>query len=247
MAEDRLFAQTTARATDFEFDDQVAAVFDDMVERSVPLYREQQSMLAELAAKFWTPGSRVYDLGCSTGTTLVQLARGLQPPVQLVGCDNAPPMLERAKEKVAAHGYADAVELRWADLNADPATLDLTDAGIVTLCWTLQFVRPLNRDQLIRRVYDALRPKGALIVTEKVLTASSHTNRFFVELYYDFKRRNAYSDVEIGRKREALENVLVPYRIDENLALFRRNGFEIVETFFQWYNFAGFLCVKSPR
>ena len=67
-----------------------------------------------------------------------------------------------------------------------------------------------------------------------------------MELYYDFKRRNAYSDVEIAGKREALENVLVPYRIDENLALFRRNGFEIVETFFQWYNFAGFLCVKSP-
>jgi tRNA (cmo5U34)-methyltransferase len=246
MPEDRLFAQTTSRASDFEFDERVAEVFDDMVERSVPLYLEQQSMIVELARKFWTPGSRVYDLGCSTGTTLVQLARGLPPAVQLVGYDNALPMLERAKQKLDANGCGDAVELRWGDLNADPATLDLTDAGIVTLCWTLQFVRPLNRDQLLRRVYDALRPKGALIVTEKTLTTSSDTNRFFVDLYYDFKRRNAYSDVEIGRKREALENVLVPYRIDENLALFRRNGFEIVETFFQWYNFAGFLCVKSP-
>ena len=246
MALDRLFAETAARASDFEFDDKVAAVFDDMLTRSVPLYLEQQSMIAELAAKFWTPGSHAYDLGCSTGTTLVHLARRLDPPVSLVGYDNALPMLERARQKIEEQACSAAVELRWADLNADPSTLDLGGASVVTLCWTLQFVRPLNRDQLIRHVYDALRPKGALIVTEKILTSSSHANRFFVELYYDFKRRNAYSEAEIAGKREALENVLVPYRIDENLALFRRNGFQIVETFFQWYNFAGFLCVKNP-
>ena len=83
------------------------------------------------------------------------------------------------------------------------------------------------------------------MVTEKVLTNNTHTNRFFIEFYYDFKRKNGYSGEEIIRKREALENVLIPYRIEENLEMFRRNGFEIVETFFQWYNFAGYLCVKK--
>jgi tRNA (cmo5U34)-methyltransferase len=86
---------------------------------------------------------------------------------------------------------------------------------------------------------------GALIVTDKILTNDSNMNRFFIDFYYDFKRRTGYSDEEILRKREALENVLVPYRVDENFELFRRNGFTIAETFFQWYNFAGFLCVKS--
>jgi tRNA (cmo5U34)-methyltransferase len=71
-------------------------------------------------------------------------------------------------------------------------------------------------------------------------------NRYFIDFYYDYKRRNEYSDIEILRKREALENVLIPYRIDENLEMFHRNGFEIAETFFQWYNFAAFLCVKRP-
>jgi len=83
-----------------------------------------------------------------------------------------------------------------------------------------------------------------LIVTDKVLTNDSNMNRLFIDFYYDFKRRNHYSEVEISKKREALENVLIPYRLDENLELFRRNGFATVETFFQWYNFAGFLCVK---
>jgi tRNA (cmo5U34)-methyltransferase len=86
---------------------------------------------------------------------------------------------------------------------------------------------------------------GALIVTDKILTNDSNMNRFFIDFYYNFKRRTGYSEEEILRKREALENVLVPYRVDENFELFRRNGFAIAETFFQWYNFAGFLCVKS--
>ena len=115
------------------------------------------------------------------------------------------------------------------------------------MCWTLQFVRPLRRDHLIRWIYDALPTDGALVVTDKVLTNTSTMNRVFVDFYYDFKRRNRYSEVEIARKREALENVLIPYRTEENLEMFRRNGFEIVEVFFQWYNFAGFLCVKKPR
>jgi tRNA (cmo5U34)-methyltransferase len=87
---------------------------------------------------------------------------------------------------------------------------------------------------------------GVLVVAEKVLTNDSEMNRFFVDLYYDFKRRNGYSENEILRKREALENVLIPYRADENQELVRRNGFEIVETFFRWYKFSGFLCVKKP-
>jgi tRNA (cmo5U34)-methyltransferase len=86
---------------------------------------------------------------------------------------------------------------------------------------------------------------GVLVVTEKILTNDSHMNRFFIDFYYDFKGRKGYSGEEIIRKREALENVLIPYRSDENLEIFRRNGFEIAETFFQWYNFAGFLCVKK--
>ena len=97
----------------------------------------------------------------------------------------------------------------------------------------------------IATIYNNLIDGGVLIVTEKILTNDSNMNRFFIEFYYDFKRRNGYSEKEILRKRERLENVLIPYRVDENFEMFRRNGFKITETFFQWYNFAGFLCVKK--
>jgi tRNA (cmo5U34)-methyltransferase len=104
----------------------------------------------------------------------------------------------------------------------------------------------LRRDSLVRWVYDGTVEGGAFVVTEKVHTSDTDMNRFFIDFYSDFKRRNGYSGQEILRKREALESVLIPYRIDENLEMIRRNGWEIVETFFQWYNFAGFLCVKKP-
>jgi tRNA (cmo5U34)-methyltransferase len=247
MSTDDLFQKPGSHGSDFVFDATVSEVFDDMLLRSVPFYAEQQRMVAEIARTFWIPGTRVYDLGCSTATTLVNVARTLGPAAKLVGYDNSQPMLDRATRNVAEQGLTDRVELRCADLNGDVADIALDDASVVTLCWTLQFVRPLKRDRLVARIHDALPPHGALIVTEKVLTGDSSMNRFFIDFYYDFKRRNRYSDVEISRKREALENVLIPYRMDENRELFRRNGFAIVETFFQWYNFAGLLCVKGAR
>jgi tRNA (cmo5U34)-methyltransferase len=217
-----------------------------MIMRSVPLYPEQQQMIAEIAKTFWIPGTRIYDLGCSTGTTLLNIRRKLPDAPPLIGYDNSLPMLERARAKIRARGSDNTVEVRFGDLNGDLSKLPLENASVVLMCWTLQFVRPLRRDSVIKWVYDRLREDGAFVLTEKILTNNSHTNRFFIDWYYQFKRRNGYSTDEISRKRESLENVLIPYRLDENLELLRRNGFEIVETFFQWYNFAGFLCVKKP-
>lgn len=242
---DAVFATTAARGGDFEFNEQVAEVFDDMLIRSVPLYLEQQHLVAELARKFWIEGTHVFDLGCSTATTLVNIARELGPSAQLVGYDNSPAMLEQARKKIAASGMDSRIDLRLGDLDGNPQDLDLHNAGIVTMCWTLQFVRPARRERLIRFIGDNLVDGGVLIVTEKVLTKSKSMNNRFIEFYYEYKRRNGYSDGEIQRKREALENVLVPYRADENMEMFRQSGFAVVEPFFQWYNFAGFLCVKT--
>jgi tRNA (cmo5U34)-methyltransferase len=228
------------------FNTEVAQVFDDMIVRSVPFYLEQQFMIKEIGKKFWIPNTNVYDLGCSTATTLINLCREIDGPGQFIGYDNSTPMLEQAKRKIKENGLENRIELRYGDLNGDLSNLAIENASVITMCFTLQFIRPLKRDNLIKKIYSSLVEDGVLVITEKILTNTTHMNRFFIDFYYDFKRRNGYSENEIMRKRESLENVLVPYRIDENLDLFRRNGFEIVETFFQWYNFAGFLCVKKP-
>lgn len=227
---------------DFQFDEAVADVFDDMVSRSVPLYGEIQKMLARLATHFVQEGSTVYDLGCATGTTLVSLAKHMPESTRLVGIDLSQPMLEEAQRKFRKYGLADRCELRAMDLN-EP--LDLKDASVVVMGWTLQFVRPLRRDALIRNIFEGLRPKGVLLIAEKVLVADPGLNRLYIDLYLDYKRQQGYSELEIAKKREALENVMIPYRADENLELFQRNGFATVDVFFRWYNWAGFVAIKS--
>jgi tRNA (cmo5U34)-methyltransferase len=242
---DQVFVTNAVRGSDFEFNAEVAEVFDDMLVRSIPFYREQQAMLEQIAKKFYLPGTRVYDLGCSTGVTLMNLARALGPDVRLIGYDFSEPMLDKAAKRIADAGLQRQIELRQADFNKDLSQTELQQASIVTLCWTLQFVRPLWRDSLIQWITRGMVKGGALICMEKVMTNSSDMNRYFIEFYYDYKSRNGYSKEEILKKREALENVLVPYRTEENFELFRRNGFSTVETCFQWFNFAGYLCVKG--
>ncbi len=241
---DRIFAAADAPPGEFVFDARVAEVFDDMLARSIPLYQEQQAMVLQLAKRHWIPGTNVYDLGCSTATTLIGLRTALGGAARLVGYDLSAPMLEQARTKLRARGLEQCIELRRADLGANPMELRLEPASVVTMCWTLQFVEPSRRDALISAIHESLETGGALIVTEKVRANSEELDDLFVDLYHAHKRRNGYSDQEIDRKREALAGVLVPLRLDENIDLFRRNGFEIVETFFQWLNFAAFLCVK---
>jgi tRNA (cmo5U34)-methyltransferase len=245
MTQDNIFSNTTSRASDFEFNDEVVEVFDDMIARSVPYYHEQQFMIQEMARKLTIPNTNVYDLGCSTATTLINLCEVIEQPAQFIGYDNSKPMINRGIVRIREKGFEEKIELHQADLSGDLSELPLQNASLVTMCWTMQFIRPMQRERVVRRVYDGLVDGGALVLTEKVLTRNSRMNRFFIDLYYNFKQRNGYSETEILRKREALENVLIPYTLEENIELFKRNGFDTCETFFQWYNFVGFLCVKE--
>jgi tRNA (cmo5U34)-methyltransferase len=240
-AADKVFANPLGQINDFAFDDEVAAVFDDMVSRSVPQYAEIQRMLAELALAFVSEGSRVYDLGCSTGTTLSVLHKYLRVPAQLIGIDNSEEMLAQCRTKLAGQGLADAIELQCSDLDDG---IDIRDASVVFLVLTLMFVRPLNREKLMRQIHSGMRDNGCLLMVEKVLGNGSLFNRLFIERYYAYKRRMGYSELEISQKREALENVLIPYRPQENRDLLLNAGFRQVDVFFKWYNFAGFVAVK---
>lgn len=241
MKKDQLFTEMKP-ASDFDFGAQTAAVFDDMLERSIPQYRELQRMIAELAGEFAVDGSTIYDLGCSTGITLRTLVNAVDKQVRFVGVDNSEAMLEKARENFKAQGISKDYSFIAGDLNEG---VKLDNASVVVLNLTLQFVRPLYRDLLIRSIYAGLRENGCLIVIEKVLGNDSMFNRMFIKYYYDMKKRNGYSELEIARKREALENVLIPYRVDENNELLRKNGFEHVDIFFKWYNFCGILAVKQ--
>lgn len=238
---DKLFAEAEDMRLDFRFDTRTAAVFDDMVSRSVPFYEEIQRMTCELSAEFAQPGTNLYDLGCATGTTFMTLDAAVDPSVRFVGIDNSSDMLAKATRKLSELRPGRTYDLIEADLHSQ---FLIENASVVLLVLTLQFVRPLYRDKLVRRVADAIPENGALILVEKLTSSHTLLNRLFIKHYYDYKKRNGYSEVEIAQKREALENVLIPYRPEENAEMLLEAGFRHCEEFFRWYNFCGIVAVK---
>ena len=242
MNRDENFKTQKPLIEDFNFGPETADVFDDMLDRSVPFYLEIQRMIGELAQDFAQPGSMIYDLGCSTGTTLISIDRAIAFPVTLMGIDSSKDMLDKARIKLDQASLRAPYQLLCQNLEED---LKIENASVIVMNLTLQFVRPLHRDRLIKMLVRGLRPGGCLILVEKVLGQDSGLNRLFIKHYYDFKRRNGYSELEISQKREALENVLIPYQDSENRELLRRNGFSVVDAFFRWYNFTGLIAIKS--
>jgi tRNA (cmo5U34)-methyltransferase len=241
MNSDNIFKQKIDKSTDFTFDKQVVNVFDDMVVRSVPYYLEIQRMMTEIIKDYALPGTALYDLGCATGTTMLSINTVLDDSVSFVGVDDSPQMLESCGRNLTEKGVTRSFELLEADLNQD---LKIENASVVVLCLTLQFIRPINRLKLLKQIHEQLNSCGCIILVEKVLGESNEFNRQFIKYYYDMKRRNDYADTEIAQKREALENVLVPYKSSENIQLLLDAGFNSCETFFKWHNFAGFVALK---
>lgn len=239
---DEVFSEVIKKVPDFKFGNAVASVFDDMVNRSVPFYGEIQRMVAELAADYAKPGTAVYDLGCSTGTTMIGMDSLVDKSIEFVGVDDSNPMLDKCREKMVAAGIERPFRLEIADLNKG---IVIKDASVVVLCLTLQFVRPIYRENLLTEICNGLAPGGALILVEKILAEESALNRDFIKHYYNYKRRNNYSELEISQKREALENVLIPYKLSENISLLRDVGFDHCEVFFKWYNFTGVIAIKK--
>ena len=239
MQTDRIFSRHKPESGEFKFDENVARVFDDMISRSIPLYADSQRLIPQLAETLDHQPLKVVDLGCSTGTSLILLARSLQHRrLELIGVDNSQSMLDKCREKLLALELQNSVKL----YNANIQSFAISTASIVLMNYTLQFFETSQRSGLLRQVASSLATDGILIMSEKVQHGDSATDRMLNELYYDFKRRNGYSELEISRKRDALENVLVPLTIEQNTSLLKDAGFKKVEVMLKWFNFATFVA-----
>lgn len=244
MNRDEIFNGHIEKIEDFKFNEEVAHVFDDMVSRSIPNYHEVHKIILDLLRRAYKRG-KIYDLGCSTGTTLYLAAsqfreRGLTAP-EMEGIDNSTAMLEKARLKLKSHGLLNNVTFSQKDLTK----IDFDDSGMVIMNYTLQFLPMHERLQLLSKIYDSLLPGGLFVLAEKINCDESSIDHLVTDLYYDFKRRNGYSEMEIANKREALENVLKPLRPNEQITMLKQAGFNQCEMIFRWYNFCLYLGVKD--
>lgn len=236
MQEDRLFTEKIEKK--FEFDEAVASVFDDMLSRSVPFYDEVRALVIALILARQREGMRVLDLGSSTAKFLLDLHSKTTLPMHLTGIDNSQAMLDRAMQKAEAFGADITLEL------ADMLSYDYHNEDVIVANYTLQFIRPMQRIDLVKRLYHGLCDDGMFIFSEKVVFEDKVLDKQMIDIYYDYKKRQGYSEYEIAQKREALENVLIPFTIDENIRMCQEAGFGNISTVFQWANFVTFVAKK---
>jgi len=236
MKEDKVFTEKIVKK--FEFDQAVASVFDDMLSRSVPFYDEVRKLVIALILTEQEEGKKVLDLGSSTAKFLLDLHSKMDVKMQLKGLDNSQAMLDRAEQKCQAFGAEIDLEL------ADMLTYDYRDEDIIVANYTLQFIRPMQRVELLKKLYRSMNENGLFIFSEKVVFADKKLDKDLIDIYYAYKKEQGYSEYEIAQKREALENVLIPFTIEENIQMCKEAGFKNVDTIFQWSNFVTFVSKK---
>ena len=245
-SKDTLYKNALTHIEPFNFGQKVAHVFDDMVARSIPFYQYVQDITAQVVQKLYKHQGVLYDLGCSTGSTLYSIAKTLDSEkTHLVGIDSSEHMIQKCREKLQSFKLKGKIETHCRDLLEIPSTWTLENASGVTMHYVLQFMHSKTKAKMLQNISESLSPGGFLILSEK-LTQSSNTHiSLFTDLYYDFKSSQGYSELEIAQKREALENILTPMTTQEIHDLAKEIGFYTPEVLCQWMNFGTFLLLKK--
>jgi tRNA (cmo5U34)-methyltransferase len=246
MTEDTLFIDEKLGDEPFRFDDSVAQVFPDMLRRSIPGYAASIEAIGSLAARYVTPGTNAYDLGCSLGAASLALRQGIRAPdCRIVAIDNSPAMIERCRE-VMAHDDEDTPGRTPVDVVlADIEDTGIENASMVVMNYTLQFLDLSEREALVARILAGLTPGGLFLLSEKVLDEDPHMEELLVDLHHEHKRRNDYSAMEIARKRAALETVLIPETVTAHKERLRKAGFAHSAVWLRYFNFVSIVAIKA--
>lgn len=240
---DTIFSAPIQKLGDFTFDEQVAEVFPDMISRSVPGYSNIITAIGMLASRFVTSNSNVYDLGCSRGAATLSIRRNVEnvEGVKIIGVDNSAPMVERARQYLNAYHSDVTVEI----LEADIRKIDIQNASMVVLNFTLQFLPPEDRIALLTKIYQGLNKGGVLVLSEKFRFEEKEMDDLLIDLHHQFKRANGYSELEVSQKRTALENVMRTDSIELHKKRLKDVGFAQVELWFQCFNFGSMIAIKK--
>ncbi len=240
---DRLFDTGNAPAK-FSFNEEVAEVFDNMVTRSVPMYQDVTRSVVDWASEVYQSGTAIYDIGCSTGTTIDAICRKFSQSEKsgtFVAIDNSDAMLKRAESKLSPWLKDHEIILR----NEDAMETKVANASMVIMNYTLQFIPVFQRQEILTNIHRGMTQNGVLILAEKVKSSSKLVYQTQTKLYEQFKSDQGYSRTEIEKKKEALDKVLIPLTLEKQIDMLKAAGFEHVEPIYKWNNFVTLIAVKS--
>ena len=244
MPEDKIYRADDG-AEPFRFDSRVAAVFPDMLRRSIPGYEASIEAIGSLAARYVRAGTNCYDLGCSLGAATLAMRQGIREPCcRIVAVDSAPAMIAGCREVVAADDRVAARETDIDIVEDDIRGIDIVNASMVVLNYTLQFLDPDDRDAMLDRIAGGVNPGGLLVLSEKVVDENPEMEQLLIDLHHEHKRRNNYSALEISRKRAALENVLIPETVAVHRERLARAGFARSAVWLRYFNFVSIIAIR---
>ncbi|RKY14335.1 MAG: carboxy-S-adenosyl-L-methionine synthase CmoA [Planctomycetota bacterium] len=239
---DTLYLDYRERVADFIFDDAVAAVFDDMIRRSVPGYATVIAMTKVFAEQYAQPDTVCYDLGCSLGASALAMRKGIvQPGCNIIAVDNSESMAARCRKIVASDESGVPVKVKHADIRDVP----IEKASVVVMNFTLQFLSPEQRDAMIQKIFDGLRPGGILLLSEKIAFEDADKEAFETDMHHEFKKLMGYSNLEVAQKRKSLENVLLPETLAAHKQRLANAGFTKTHLWFQCFNFMSLAAFKE--
>lgn len=242
---DSIYARPMNKVPGFSFDQSVVSVFDDMIQRSVPGYSTVVAMSGVLAERYAVSNSSLYDLGCSLGATSLAMADKIssagQKNCRIIAVDNSRSMLDQFRTRLESLEIDSPI---IQPVLADVQEVDISNASVVALNYTLQFISPGSRHEILQKIYQGMLPGAVLILSEKVLFEDDAVNQLYIDLHHEFKRANGYSDLEISQKREALEDVLRAETLSQHRQRLQDCGFQRVEVWFQCLNFASLIAFK---
>jgi len=239
---DNIYREALDEVRVFEFDQRVVRVFPDMIRRSVPGYELVLELLGLAARQFSQPHSNIYDLGCSLGAATLAMRRHVaHTDCRIIAVDNSPAMVQRCREQIARDNSIVAVDV----VTSDVLDIDISNASLVVLNFTLQFIAPEQRMELLEKIHAGMLPGGVLLIAEKLSFVDEQTQKLLEQWHQGFKRSQGYSDLEIAQKRQALENVMQPDTLDTHQRRLQQAGFAHVCEWFQALNFAAVLARKK--
>lgn len=238
---DTLYRNKASTIKPFEFDQHVVDIFPDMIKRSVPGYPMTVAMISVLADRYFQPHSNIYDLGCSLGAVSFMLNESLAGKKgTIVGVDSSGPMIAACNEKLKGRTQQMDMEFVCADILDTP----ISQASVVIMNFTLQFVPLEKRALLLQRIHDALLPGGVFILSEKIDFEQAREASLMQDLHHHMKAMNGYDAMEIANKREALEQVLLPETLDTHMQRLQETGFSQVFSWLRCLNFVSLLAIK---
>lgn len=241
FSKDSLYAKPLGEVSSFAFDDAVASVFPDMILRSVPGYAAIISAIGMLAGRFCQAGSNCFDLGCSLGAASFAMLEHIRVAnAKIIAVDNSQAMVSRFQQQLDLVGAADCIEVHCCDLR----DIEIAQASVVVLNFTLQFIPLDHRVSLLQKIYAGMLPGSVLILSEKLAFNDARQQELQTQMHHHFKKLQGYSELEISQKRTALENVLLPESFEVHKHRLQNVGFASVEIWFQYFNFASMIALK---